>query len=49
MKFGMPQDRLYVTYFGGENGLDSDEETKQLWLDMGFVPLLLFSMFNVFL
>ena len=33
----MPKDRLYVTYFGGADGLDSDEDTRQFWLDMGYV------------
>ena len=33
----LPVDRLYVTYFGGcaELNLPSDEETKQIWLDIG--------------
>jgi alanyl-tRNA synthetase len=32
--FGIPGDRLYATYFGGnlDGGLEPDEETKQLWL-----------------
>ncbi len=31
--YGLPADRLYATYFGGqpEMGLEADEETKQLW------------------
>ena len=37
VKYGMPKDRLYVTYFGGEEGLESDEETRQFWLNMGYV------------
>ncbi len=34
---GIPKDRLYVTYFGGEPsaGLDPDLEARQLWLDLG--------------
>ena len=36
MKYGMPKDRLYVTYFGGADGLESDEDTRQFWLDMGY-------------
>lgn len=36
MKYGMPKDRLYVTYFGGAEGLESDEDTRQFWLDMGY-------------
>lgn len=33
----LPMDRLYVTYFEGnaELNLPSDEETKQIWLDIG--------------
>ena len=33
----MPADRLYVSYFEGDpkQGLAPDEETKQIWLDMG--------------
>lgn len=38
VKYGMPKDRLYVTYFGGEQELESDEETRQLWLSMGLPP-----------
>ncbi|XP_073233426.1 alanine--tRNA ligase, cytoplasmic-like [Porites lutea] len=38
VKYGMPKDRLYVTYFGGEEGLESDEETRQFWLNMGLPP-----------
>ncbi|PFX26004.1 Alanine--tRNA ligase, cytoplasmic [Stylophora pistillata] len=38
VKYGMPKDRLYVTYFGGAEGLESDEDTKQFWLDMGLPP-----------
>ena len=32
--FGIPADRLYATYFGGEpeSGLEPDLETKELWL-----------------
>ena len=35
----LPKDRLYVTYFGGcqEHSLGADEETKQIWLDLGSV------------
>lgn len=36
MKYGMPKDRLYVTYFGGAEGLESDEDTRQFWIDMGY-------------
>ena len=33
----LPKDRLYVTYFGGceKYKLGADEETKQIWLDLG--------------
>ena len=31
----MPKERLYVTYFGGADGLEPDEETRKFWLDMG--------------
>ncbi len=36
--YGIPKDRLYATYFGGnlDQGLEPDEETKQLWLK--FLP-----------
>ncbi|RKO90945.1 alanyl-tRNA synthetase [Blyttiomyces helicus] len=35
--YGLPKDRLYVTYFGGDEkmGLAPDEEAKKLWLDIG--------------
>ncbi|MEC8739748.1 MAG: alanine--tRNA ligase [Bacteroidota bacterium] len=29
--YGLDKDRLYVTYFGGEKKLQSDEESKNLW------------------
>lgn len=38
VKYGMPKDRLYVTYFGGAEGLDSDEDTRQFWLNTGLPP-----------
>ncbi|NXX77212.1 SYAC protein, partial [Urocolius indicus] len=36
-EFGIPVDRLYVTYFGGNEaaGLQPDLECKQIWLDLG--------------
>ena len=35
--YGLPSDRLYVTYFEGDSnlGLPPDLEAKQLWLDVG--------------
>ncbi|MGH0137532.1 UNVERIFIED_CONTAM: hypothetical protein FKN15_029378 [Acipenser sinensis] len=35
--YRIPQDRLYVTYFGGDSalGLKSDEESREIWLSMG--------------
>uniref|UniRef100_A0A8C4EWQ6 alanine--tRNA ligase n=1 Tax=Dicentrarchus labrax TaxID=13489 RepID=A0A8C4EWQ6_DICLA len=36
-EFGIPIDRLYVTYFGGNEdaGLEPDLECKQIWIDLG--------------
>ncbi|XP_078398943.1 alanine--tRNA ligase, mitochondrial [Cetorhinus maximus] len=38
--YGIPQDRLYVTFFGGDPllGLTPDEETKEIWLSIGVHP-----------
>ena len=35
----MPADRMYVTYFGGDEskGLPPDLEAKKIWLDIGYV------------
>ena len=35
--YGVPRERLYVTYFGGakELNLEPDEESRKIWLDMG--------------
>jgi alanyl-tRNA synthetase len=33
--FGLPKDRLYVTIFKGENGVQRDEEAYDLWLGQG--------------
>ena len=35
--YGLPADRLYVTYFGGDSatGLEPDLEAKQIWLNLG--------------
>ncbi|CAG8566504.1 3994_t:CDS:10 [Ambispora leptoticha] len=35
--YGLPKDRLYVTYFEGDAklGLEADLEAKQLWIDVG--------------
>jgi alanyl-tRNA synthetase len=34
---GLAEDRLYVTYFGGDDklGLPADLEAKQMWMDLG--------------
>lgn len=34
---GISADRLYVSYFGGDDGLRlaSDEECRRIWLDVG--------------
>lgn len=36
-EFGIPAERLYVTYFGGNEaaGLQPDLECKQIWLNLG--------------
>lgn len=36
-EFGISIERLYVTYFGGneEAGLEADLECKQIWMDLG--------------
>lgn len=36
-KYGIPPDRLYVTYFGGDPGagLPADSETRDVWLSLG--------------
>ncbi|PLW17687.1 hypothetical protein PCANC_10880 [Puccinia coronata f. sp. avenae] len=38
--YGLPKDRLYVTYFQGDpaQGLLPDTESKQIWLDLGLHP-----------
>lgn len=33
--YGLPKDRLYVTYFEGAEGLEPDLEAKELWLSVG--------------
>lgn len=40
VKLKLPQDRIYVTYFGGDEkgGLEPDNDCKQIWLDLG-LPL----------
>lgn len=39
--YGIPADRLYVSYFAGDaaSGLSADEDTRHLWLDLGYVPV----------
>nr|XP_046233828.1 alanine--tRNA ligase, mitochondrial isoform X2 [Scatophagus argus] len=38
--YGIPADRLYVSYFAGDaaSGLPADEETRNIWLDIGVPP-----------
>ncbi|XP_074487311.1 alanine--tRNA ligase, mitochondrial [Sebastes fasciatus] len=38
--YGIPADRLYVSYFAGDaaSGLPADEETRQIWLEIGVPP-----------
>lgn len=38
--YGIPVDRLYVSYFGGDaaSGLPADEETRLIWLEVGVPP-----------
>lgn len=31
----LPKERLYVTYFGGIDGVPADEESKEIWLGLG--------------
>ena len=39
--YGLPKERIYITYFGGDEnlGLGPDLEAKQLWLDLGIDPI----------
>ncbi|XP_034044322.1 alanine--tRNA ligase, mitochondrial [Thalassophryne amazonica] len=38
--YGIPADRLYISYFAGDaaSALLADEETRQIWLDIGVPP-----------
>ncbi|KAF9229045.1 hypothetical protein BS17DRAFT_792059 [Gyrodon lividus] len=38
--YKLPKERLYVTYFSGDpdNNIPCDEESKQMWLDLGMDP-----------
>ncbi|KAM4749821.1 alanine--tRNA ligase, mitochondrial [Anableps anableps] len=38
--YGIPADRLYVSYFGGDaaSGLLADQETRDIWLGLGVPP-----------
>ena len=36
--YGLPADRLYVTYFEGGFGLPADTETRDFWLGLGVQP-----------
>lgn len=35
--YGLPAERLYVTYFAGNRdlGLEPDEECRNIWLQLG--------------
>lgn len=39
--YGIPAERLLVSYFSGDaaSGLPSDEETRRIWLSLGYVHL----------
>lgn len=39
-RLGLEKDRLYVTYFGGnqQGGLEPDDETRNIWLGLGLSP-----------
>lgn len=39
----LPADRLYVTYFGGDEktGLAPDDECKKIWLSLGYFLIIL--------
>lgn len=36
--FELDQNRLLITYFGGDaqTGLAEDEQTRRIWLDLGY-------------
>ncbi|CAG0889606.1 unnamed protein product [Cyprideis torosa] len=34
----LPKDRLYVTYFGGNDSLAPDDECRDIWLSLGLPP-----------
>ena len=38
--YKMPKDRLYITYFGGDEskGLPPDDDAKNIWLSLGIAP-----------
>ena len=33
--YNLPEDRLYVTYFGGTEHLPADNETREIWRSIG--------------
>lgn len=47
--YGIPADRLYVSYFAGDaaSGLPADEETRQIWLDIGYIGMKMWSWVNL--
>lgn len=37
-EYGLDSDRLYVTYFGGSDSLEADDECKNIWINEVGVP-----------
>ena len=42
--FGVPRDKLYVTIFGGEQGIPRDDDAEKHWLDVGIPKERIFAM-----